>query len=106
MSIEVTILLSAVSVSFAVFAGVSNMKRNQKQDAKSEATSMTTVIVKLENISANITELKSSTKNFQEEIKELRERQIRNEEKLDNMNHRLDDFQKELERAKAAYPTN
>lgn len=106
MTIELTILISVLSFSFAIYQGVSNMKRNQKQDAKSEATNMTTVIVKLENISTNITELKSSTKNFQEEIKDLRERQIRNEEKLENMNHRLDDFQKDLERTKLSCMPN
>lgn len=61
---------------------------------------MTTVVVKLENISTNITELKISTRSFQEEIKDLRERQIRNEEKLENMHNRLNGFQKELERVK------
>ena len=71
MTIELTILISVLSFSFAVYTGVSNMKRNQRAETKSETTSMTTVIVKLENISASIGELKTSTKSFQEEIKDL-----------------------------------
>lgn len=79
------------------------MKRNQRAETKSETTSMTTVIVKLENISASIGELKTSTKSFQEEIKDLRERQIRTEEKLDNMGARINSFEQELKSIKHTY---
>lgn len=103
MTIELTILISVLSFSFAVYTGVSNMKRNQRAETKSETTSMTTVIVKLENISASIGELKTSTKSFQEEIKDLRERQIRTEEKLDNMGARINSFEQELKSIKHTY---
>ena len=50
MTIEVALLISGVSVAFGIFAGISNLRRNQKLDDKRDATEMTTVIVKLENI--------------------------------------------------------
>ena len=48
MTVEVAILVSAVSLGFAIYSGVTNMKRNKATDDKKEATEMTTVIVKLE----------------------------------------------------------
>ena len=50
MTIEVALLISGISVAFGIFAGISNIRRNQKIDDKKDATEMTTVIVKLENI--------------------------------------------------------
>ena len=50
MTIEVALLLSAVSVSFGILMGLSNMKRNQKCDTKQDVSEMTTVIVGLESI--------------------------------------------------------
>lgn len=59
MTIEIGILISVISVSVAVYLGIKNNKRNEKSDVKQDTTAMTTVIVKLENISNGITEIKS-----------------------------------------------
>ena len=59
MTIEVALVISALSLAFGIYQGVSNMKRNQKADNVQEASQMTTVIVKLETISAGISEIKS-----------------------------------------------
>ena len=57
MSIELTILISVLSFSFAVYSGISNMKRNAKKDTAEDAAQLTTVIVKLENINNGISEM-------------------------------------------------
>ena len=67
MSVELSILISVVSVSFAIYAGLSNLKRNQTQDDKNSASQMTTVIVKLENIGNGIAEIKSELSNAKED---------------------------------------
>ena len=74
MSVELSILIPVVSVVFAIYAGISNLKRNQSQDDKNTASQMTTVIVKLENIGNGIAEIKSEISNAKEDIKENRER--------------------------------
>ena len=49
------------------------MRRNNKCDDKYDATQLTTVIVKLENIGDGVTEIKSDLKNIKDDIKEFRE---------------------------------
>ena len=94
MTIEVALLISGVSVAFGIFAGISNIRRNQKIDDKKDATEMTTVIVKLENISNGITEIKSEINNVKNDIKEDRERIIRVEESVKQAHKRIDEITK------------
>ena len=82
MTIEVALLISGVSVAFGIYTGISNLKRNQKNDTKQDVSEMTTVIVKLENISNGITEIKSELNNVKNDRKEDREKIIRLEESL------------------------
>ena len=93
MTIEVALLISGISVAFSVFAGISNLRRNQKLDDKKDATEMTTVIVKLENISTGITEIKSEMSNLKNDIKESRERLIKVEESAKQAHKRLDSLE-------------
>jgi hypothetical protein len=71
MTIEVALLISGVSLAFAIFQGVFNMRRSSKIDNKQDATQLTTVIVKLENINDGVTEIKSDLKNIKDDIKEF-----------------------------------
>lgn len=90
MSIEVTILISAVSVAFALYSGISNMKRNNKQDTANDAAQLTTVIVKLETINSGVTEIKSELKNVKNDIQDLRDRLIIVEQSTKSAHHRID----------------
>lgn len=73
MTIEVALLISGVSLAFGIYQGVCNLRRNNKCDDKKDATQLTTVIVKLENIGDGVTEIKSDLKNIKDDIKEFRE---------------------------------
>jgi hypothetical protein len=94
MSVELSILIPVVSVVFAIYAGLSNLKRNQSQDDKNTASQMTTVIVKLENIGNGIAEIKSEISNAKEDIKENRERIVKVEESAKQAHKRLDMIEK------------
>lgn len=98
MTIELALLISGVSVSFAIYQGITNMKRNQKADDKSEATQLTTVIVKLENIGTGITEIKSEVSNLKNDIKEDHDRIIKTEESVKSFHKRLDACEKYCKR--------
>jgi hypothetical protein len=69
MTIEVALLISGVSLAFGLYSGISNMKRNQRSDDKNEASQLTTVIVKLENIGTGIAEIKSEIGNVKNDVK-------------------------------------
>ena len=96
MSVELSILISVVSVSFAIYAGLSNLKRNQTQDDKNSASQMTTVIVKLENIGNGIAEIKSEMSNAKEDIRENRERIVKVEESAKQSHKRIDRLESQL----------
>lgn len=92
MTIEVALVISALSLAFGIYQGVSNMKRNQKVDNTQEASQMTTVIVKLETISAGISEIKSDMRNVKDEVRELRDRLIKVEGSVKHAHRRIADF--------------
>lgn len=73
MTIEVALVISGISLAFGIYQGVCNLRRNNKADDKKDATQLTTVIVKLENIGDGVTEIKSDLKNIKDDIKEFRE---------------------------------
>ena len=93
MTVEVALLISGISVAFSIFASISNLRRNQKLDDKKDASELTTVIVKLENIGTGITEIKSEMSNVKSDIKESRERLIKVEESAKQAHKRLDSLE-------------
>jgi len=94
MTVEVALVISIISVVFGIWSGVTNIKRNEKNDTKADATEMTTVIVKLENIGIGISEIKNEMVNVKNDIKESRERLIKVEESAKQAHKRLDALEK------------
>ena len=92
MTIEAALVISAVSLAFGIYSDMSNMKRNQRTDNQKEASEMTTVIVKLENISNGIVEIKSEFNGMKSEIKEIRDRLITVEQSLKSAWKRIEDI--------------
>lgn len=90
MTLELSIVISVLSVSFALYSGISNLKRNDKKDTAEETAQLTTVIVKLENIGDGVSEIKSDMKNVKGEVQELRERLVVVEQSAKSAHHRLD----------------
>lgn len=82
MTIEIALLISIVSVAFSVISGIVSMARNKTVDDKHEATELTTILVKLENISGDTTEIKTDIKGVKEDIKHHSEQIIRMDESL------------------------
>lgn len=82
MTIEVAVLISALSVAFAIYQGIVNLKRNKAVDDKKEASEMTTVIVKLEGISKDTSEIKNDIKSVKTDVKHNSESIIRLDESL------------------------
>lgn len=68
MTIEVALVISALSLAFGIYSGISNMKRNSRNDTKADATQLTTVIVKLEKIGDDIKEIKSDMRDLKDDI--------------------------------------
>lgn len=80
MSIELSILISIISVSAAIYFGLANKRRNDTGDISREISEHTTVCIKLETISENIKDVKSNVSEMKADISKLTERLIRLEE--------------------------
>lgn len=80
MSIELSILISIISVSAAIYFGLANKRRNDTGDISREISEHTTVCIKLETISENVKDVKSNVSEMKTDISKLTERLIRLEE--------------------------
>lgn len=101
--IDFSALLTIVNVLFAIYMGVTNMKRNKTTDDKKDATEMTAVIVKLENISNDTRDIKNELKSVRTEVGDLRERVTVAEQigkslhkRVDSLEERLQNLEEEL----------
>lgn len=90
MTIEITLLISIVSVSFAIFTGLASHQRNKKADDKADATELTTVIVKLDGISTGVAEIKSDMRNIRSDVQALHERVVVVEQSAKSLHKRVD----------------
>lgn len=86
MTIEVALVISGVSMAFGIYQGVSNMKRNNRNDDRNDATQLTTVIVKLENIGNDIAEIKNDMRNVKDDMKEMNVRLVKMEQQVKVLN--------------------
>lgn len=97
MTIELSLLISGVSVAFAIFFGISTKNRNTKKDTQEEAAQDAAVMVKLESIQTGMIELKTETRNYREELQKVNEKNIRNEESLKSLHKRVDKVEQMLQ---------
>lgn len=98
MTIEAALLISGISVTFGIYQGVSNLKRNERTEAKNDASELTTVIVKLENIGDGIKEIKSELGNIKQDINDITVRLVKVEESSKSAHKRMDTCEKYCKR--------
>ena len=103
MTIEAALLISGISVTFGIYQGVSNLKRNERTEAKNDASELTTVIVKLENIGDGIKEIKSELGNIKQDINDITVRLVKVEESSKSAHKRLDTCEKYCKRMGEGY---
>lgn len=86
MDVEIALIISAISVGFAIYTGVSSMRRNAKCDDRKDASQLTTVIVKLENIGNDVAEIKKDMRNVKEDMKDMNIRLVKTEQQVKTLN--------------------
>lgn len=69
------------------------MKRNKTTDDRKEATELATVIVKLENISKDTSEIKSELRSVKSDVQDLHERVAIVEQSYKSLHKRVDKFE-------------
>lgn len=90
MTVELGTVIAVVGSICGIVFGYTSFQRAEKHNTKTDASELTTVIVKLESIGTGITEIKSEMTNVKNDIKENRERIIKVEESAKQAHKRLD----------------
>jgi len=90
MTVDLPILISGLSLIVAIIVAASNIRSRNAEDNRESASQITTLIVKLENISDGINEIKTEMRTMKNDVQDLRDRVVRVEQKCDNAHHRLD----------------
>lgn len=90
MTIEISTVITVISVAFALFSGIVAMRRNNRNDDSANAAQITTVIVKLENIGDDVKEIKENIRGVEEKIQQLDKRVTIVEQSAKSAHHRLD----------------
>lgn len=89
---DVPILISALSLIVAIIVAFSTIRSRNSTEDRQEASQITTLIVKLENINDGINEIKSDMKSVRTDMQELRDRVVIVEQSTKSAHHRLDDL--------------
>ena len=92
MTIEVAILLSFVSVAFAVYSGLKNLKRADASEIESRAAEQAKVNVKLDNIATDCRDIKTDMSSVKTDVQKLSERLVVVEQSVKSAHHRIDDI--------------
>lgn len=101
MQIDLSLLISFLSLCVAGVVMITTVFRNKATDDKKEASETTTLIVKLENINNGVNEIKSDMRNMRDDIQDLRDRLIIVEQSTKSAHHRLNT----IEGKEEEYPT-
>ncbi len=89
MTVELAVIISVISLGFGIYSGVANLKRNSRNDTKMDQSQLTTVIVKLENIGNDISEMKSDLRDVKEDLKNHSERLVKMEQQIKVLNNAI-----------------
>lgn len=86
MTVEISLLISGISVAFAVFFGIASKSRNDRKDTEQETEDRTAahtlLMVKLEHIEETVKEIKDDNKELKNEVRDLRDRVVAVEQSL------------------------
>lgn len=91
MTIEITILISIISVSAAIFFGIKSTKRADVNDIEERARDNATISVKLDNLLDLVNKM-------QTDMKELLNRLSDDEKATEKLSIRFDDLERRVEK--------
>lgn len=94
MSVEVTVLISIVSVAAAIYFGLKSAKRDDTKDIKERATADAIVNVKLDNISSAVNDIKYDISDTKKQVAEIDKKLVAVDASVRSAHHRIDNMEK------------
>lgn len=92
--IEISILISIISVSFAVFFGLKSNKRTDNKDIAERVARETKLDMKLDEIGNDVKEVKETVRTIQGDVKNHEGRIVKLEASYARLHERVDNFPK------------
>lgn len=94
MTIELAIVISVASFVITLIKTISDMKRGHKQEVQEDTSQIASVLVKLENISEGIADIKKEINTIKNDVRDDHDRIIRLEESAKQAHKRIDEIGK------------
>lgn len=88
--IDPNLISQFTSLGIAALALIISVINSSKKDTKEDTAKMTTVIVKLDNISAGIVEIKANMETTRKELQDVRDIAVKAEASASSAHKRLD----------------
>lgn len=88
------ILISGISVAFAIYSGLKSGRRADIHDLEQRAADNARINYKLDEIAGLTKEIRADISSVKEDVKGLSERMIRVEESTKSAHHRIDTLEK------------
>ena len=87
MNVSLSLLISVLSLVLSFAVGVTGIRRNRRNDDRADSAQLTTVIVKLESIGKDVSEMKTDLRGVRDDVKNHGERIIKLEQQIKVLNH-------------------
>lgn len=92
VDISLSIVISAISVAFAIYMGLKNNRKSSDKDIAERIEKETRTYMKLEEIANDVKEIKETVKTIQEDVKDHEGRIVKLEASLKAEHKRLDEI--------------
>ncbi|MCQ2425679.1 MAG: hypothetical protein MJ070_05995 [Lachnospiraceae bacterium] len=87
MNVNISLVLSLLSLLLSFAVGVTGIRRSHRSDDRADSAQLTTVIVKLESIGKDVSEMKTDLRGVRDDVKNHGERIIKLEQQVKVLNH-------------------
>lgn len=85
MTVSAGTIISILALIVSIVLMIWNIRKDSKKESSDNVASMTTVIVKLENIGRDISEIKNDLRSVKADVRDHGERIARNEQKIKDL---------------------
>ena len=98
MTIEITILISIISVAFAIYFGLKSNRRSDVKDIEERVSRDTKINIKLDDISSDVKDVKYDIASVRKKIDDIDHRLVVVEQSTKSAHHRIDRMEGKEER--------
>lgn len=92
MTIEIGLVIALIGLAISLYYNMTSAARASRCENKQDASALTTVIVKLENIGSDVKEIKTDMSSLQVEMKNITERLVIVEQSTKSAHKRIDEL--------------